>query len=135
MNRPDDDRYRRGIEVLRRLSGEAIEQVSSRVAEVAPDFARMTIEFPFGDLYSREHLDLRTREIAAVSALAALGRAPQLRAHVGTALNLGVTRTEIVELLMQVAIYGGFPAALNALADCHDLLVEPGAPGGSCRSS
>jgi 4-carboxymuconolactone decarboxylase len=121
---PDiDDRYRRGVAVLQRLSGESIEEVTNKVAEIAPDFARMTIEFPFGDLYSRVALDLRSREIAAVSALAALGRIPQLRVHVIAALNLGVTRQEIVELLMQVSIYAGFPPALNALAECHDLLV------------
>ena len=119
-----DDRYRRGIDVLQRLSGESIEQVTNKVAEIAPDFARMTIEFPFGDLYSRGVLDLKTREAAAISALAALGRIPQLRVHVTAALNLGITREQIVELLMQVSIYAGFPPALNALAECHDLLVE-----------
>jgi 4-carboxymuconolactone decarboxylase len=119
-----DDRYRRGIDVLQRLSGESIEQVTNRVAEIAPDFARMTIEFPFGDLYTRKALDLRSREIAAVSALAALGRLPQLRVHIIAALNLGVAREEIVELLMQISIYAGFPPALNALAECHDLLIE-----------
>jgi 4-carboxymuconolactone decarboxylase len=119
-----EDRYRRGVAVLQRLSGESIEQVTNKVAEIAPDFARMTIEFPFGDLYSRAALDLRSREIAAVSALAALGRMPQLRVHVIAALNLGVAREEIVELLMQISIYAGFPPALNALAECHDLLVD-----------
>ena len=119
-----DERYRRGVDVLQRLSGDSVEQVTNKVAEIAPDFARMTIEFPFGDLYSRAALDLRSREIAAVSALAALGRMPQLRVHVIAALNLGVAREEIVELLMQISIYPGFPPALNALAECHDLLVE-----------
>lgn len=121
----NDDRYRRGVHVLRRLSGEAIEQVTNKVAEIAPDFARMTIEFPFGDLYSRGALGLEAREVAAISALAALGRIPQLRVHVTAALNLGLSREEVVEILMQVSIYAGFPPALNALAECHDLLTEP----------
>ena len=119
-----DDRYRRGVEILQRLSGNGVEQVTNKVAEVAPDFARMTIEFPFGDLYARGAIDLRTREVAAIAALAALGRIPQLRVHVGAALNLGVGRDEVVEILMQTAIYAGFPPALNALAECHDLLVD-----------
>lgn len=118
-----NDRYRRGVDMLQKLSGESIEQIANKVAEVAPDFARMTIEFPFGDLYSRGILDLKTREAAAISALAALGRIPQLRVHVTAALNLGMTRAEIVELLMQISIYAGFPPALNAIAECHDLLV------------
>ena len=123
MNIPDE-RYRRGVEILQRLSGNGVEQVTNKVAEVAPDFARMTIEFPFGDLYSRGVIDLRTREVAAIAALAALGRIPQLRVHVGAALNLGIGRDEVVEILMQTAIYAGFPTTLNALAECHDLLVD-----------
>ena len=120
--RVEDERYRRGVEILRRLSGNGAEQVTNKVAEVAPDFARMTIEFPFGDLYSRAGVDLRTREFAAVAALAALGRLPQLRVHVAAALNLGCAKAELVEILMQTAIYAGFPPALDALAECHDLL-------------
>jgi 4-carboxymuconolactone decarboxylase len=124
------DRYRTGVEILNRLTGGTPEHLTSRVAEIAPDFARMTIEFPFGDLYARRTLDLKTREIAAVAALAAVGSAaPQLRVHVSAALKLGVSRDEIVEIMMQTAIYAGFPAALNALAGCHDLLTD-----GECRS-
>jgi len=122
----ENDRYRRGVEILRRLSGNGAEQVTNKVAEVAPDFARMTIEFPFGDLYARGAIDLRTREVAAIAALAALGRMPQLRVHVAAALNLGCAREEVVEVLMQTAIYAGFPTALNALAECHDLLTGEG---------
>ena len=129
-----DERYRRGVEILQRLAGNRLEPVTNKVAEVAPDFARMTIEFPFGDLYSRGAIDLRTREVAAIAALAALGHLPQLRVHVAAALNLGWTREEVVELLMQTAIYAGFPPALNALAECHDLLaqVEEAAPARPC---
>lgn len=120
----DDDRYRRGVEILQLLSANRLEPVANKVAEVAPDFARMTIEFPFGDLYSRGALDLRSREVAAIAALASLGAIPQLRVHVAAALHLGCAREEVVEILMQTAVYAGFPAALNALAECHDLLVQ-----------
>jgi len=120
-----DERYRRGVEILQRLAGDGPEQTANRVAEIAPDFARMTIEFPFGDLYSRGALDLRTREIAAVAVLAALGRISQLRIHVRAALHVGCTCEEVVEVLMQTAIYAGFPPALTALAECHDLLSRP----------
>lgn len=120
-------RYLKGVEILEAVTGNPAEQLTSRVAELAPDFARMTIEFPFGDLYARDALDLRTREVAAIAALAALGTAaPQLRVHVAAALHLGLAREEVVEILMQTAIYAGFPAALNALAASHDLLVDRG---------
>jgi 4-carboxymuconolactone decarboxylase len=120
------ERYRRGVDIIQQLSSGSLEHfLTSRVAEVAPDFARMAIEFPFGDLYSRGNLAFRDREIAAISALATLGHAgPQLRTHVAAAMTQGVSKAEIVEVLMQSAVYAGFPAALNALAGCHDLLAE-----------
>lgn len=120
------ERYRRGVDVAARLSPGGLEQfLASHVAEIAPDFARMAVEFPLGDLYTRDGLDLRAREIVAIAALASIGHgAPQLRAHVQAAMRLGVGREEIIEILMQTAIYAGFPAALNALADCHDLLAD-----------
>lgn len=86
------------------------------LADIAPDFADYLLEFPFGDIYSRPGLDLKSREIATIAALAAMGNAaPQLRIHIQAALNVGVTREEIVEVLMQMAVYAGFPAALNGL--------------------
>ena len=72
------ERYRRGVDIAAATCpAESLEQfLTSKVAEVAPDFARMAIEFPFGDLYARDVLDLRDREIAAIAALAALGTRP-----------------------------------------------------------
>lgn len=120
------ERYLRGIEIAEQLAADKIDEfLTSRVAELAPDFARMAIEFSLGDLYSREGLDMRSREIVAISSLAVLGDAgPQLRIHLRAALRLGVTKAEIIEILMQSAIYAGFPAALNALSSCHDLLTD-----------
>ena len=120
-----DERYRRGVEILQRLSGNTIVQSASKVAEIAPDFARMTIEFSLGDLYSRGAVDLCAREMAAIAVLAATGRTTQLRVHVAAALHVGCTREQVVEILMQTAIYAGFPPALDALTECHDLLAAP----------
>ena len=128
-----NERYMRGIDVLQELASGPLEEfLTSRVAEVAPDFARMAIEFPFGDLYARDGLDLQTREIVAIAALASLGQAKQLRMHVAATLQLGLSRAAIVEILMQSAVYGGFPAALNALAECHDLLTDDDCLGSRC---
>ena len=120
------ERYIRGIEIAEQLAAEKLDEfTTSRVAELAPDFARMAIEFPLGDLYAREGLDLRSREIVAISSLAALGNAgPQLRIHIRAATTIGLSKPEIIEILMQTAIYAGFPAALNALSSCHDLLTD-----------
>lgn len=129
------ERYMRGIDIAERLAaGKVAHFVESGVAEIAPDFARMTIEFAFGDLYARDALDIRSRELIAIAVLAASGRAgPQLRIHVESAASSGIKKAEIVETLMQTALYAGFPAALNALADCHDLLTDHNCLGDRCR--
>ena len=111
-----DARYLRGLEKLREIDGDAGQRVIDALAPIAPDFARYLIEFPFGDIYSRPNLDLKSREIAVVAALTAMGNAaPQLKVHVHGALNVGCSRDEIIEVMMQMAVYAGFPAALNGL--------------------
>jgi 4-carboxymuconolactone decarboxylase len=107
----------------------------NRVAEVAPDFVRLAIGFAYGEVFSRPGLDLKFRELNAISAYAALGTMPvQLRVHVAAALHLGWSRAEIVEVLIQTALHAGIPAALNALSECHDLLVEQDGYCESCDS-
>jgi len=102
--------------VLSEIDGEAGEKVIDSLADIAPDFARYVLEFPFGDIYSRPGLDIRAREIATIAALTALGNAtPQLKVHIAAGLNVGISRDEIVETIMQMAVYAGFPAALNGL--------------------
>lgn len=131
------DRYRRGVDIVQHLCAGKLEQfLAGKVAEVAPDFARMAVEFPFGDLYARDVLDLRSREIAAIASLATRGDAvAPLRNHVAAALNLGLGKAELVEVLMQTAIYAGFPSALAALNACHDLLTdEADCQAASCRA-
>lgn len=119
------ERYLRGVEILQQIGLSGRDAATNRVAELAPDFARMAIEFPYGDLWSRSELDMATRELAAIAALAAIGHAlPQLRTHVMAALNLGCTRGQIIEILMQTAVFAGFPAALNATESCQDLLAD-----------
>src|SRR5664279_5579630 len=109
-----NDRFESGLAKLREIDGEAGERVIEALKDIAPDLARYTIEFPFGDVYSRPGLDLKSREIAVVASLTALGNAaPQLKVHIHGALNVGCSQQEIVEIIMQMAVYAGFPAALN----------------------
>jgi 4-carboxymuconolactone decarboxylase len=123
------DRYRRGWEKLKEVDGEAGERVIESLKDIAPDFARYLIEFPFGDIYSRPGLDLKSREIAVVAALTALGNAaPQLKVHIHGALNVGCTEQEVVEVIMEMAVYAGFPAALNGLSAAKEFFAERG-PG------
>ena len=117
-------RYERGLARLQQIDGEGGVKVVESLAGIAPDFARLLIEFPFGDIYSRPGLDLRSREIAVVAALTAMGNAaPQLKVHIQGALNVGVTRAEVVEVIMQMAVYAGFPAALNGLAAAREVFA------------
>ncbi|OPY92669.1 MAG: Carboxymuconolactone decarboxylase family protein [Syntrophaceae bacterium PtaU1.Bin231] len=126
------DRFQRGWEKLKEVDGEAGEKVIESLKDIAPDFARYVIEFPFGDVYSRPSLDLKSREIAVVAALTALGTAaPQLKVHIHGALNVGCTRTEVVEVIIQMAVYAGFPAALNGLFAAKDVFAERDAAGKS----
>jgi len=111
-----ESRFDRGQRALSRIDGHAGEKVITSLADIAPDFARYVIEFPFGDIYCRPGLGLRDREIATIAALTALGHAaPQLKVHIEAGLNVGLSRDEIVEVIMQMAVYAGFPAALNGL--------------------
>ena len=120
-----NDRYRRGWEKLKEVDGEAGERVIESLKDIAPDFARLLIEFPFGDIYSRPGLDLKSREIAVVAALTALGNVtPQLKVHIHGALNVGCTEQEVVEVIMQMAVYAGFPAALNGLFAAKEVFAE-----------
>jgi 4-carboxymuconolactone decarboxylase len=110
------DRYLTGWQKLAEIDGEQGEKVVQALKDISPDFAEMLIEFPFGDVYSRPGLDLKSREIATVAALTAMATAaPQLKVHIHGALNVGCTRQEIIEIMIQMAVYAGFPAALNGL--------------------
>ncbi len=120
-----ESRLERGRRRLAEIDGAAGERVIASLADIAPDFATYLLEFPFGDIYSRPGLDLRGREIATIAALTALGNAtPQLKVHIEAGLNVGLTRDEIVEILMQMAVYAGFPAALNGLFAAKEVFAQ-----------
>ncbi|GLK85233.1 carboxymuconolactone decarboxylase family protein [Ancylobacter defluvii] len=127
MSNPDDSRFEKGREALARIDGEAGQKVVDALKDIAPDFARLLIEFPFGDIYTRPGLDLRSREVATIAALTALGTAaPQLKVHIAAGLNVGLSREEIVETIMQMAVYAGFPAALNGLFVAKEVFAARG---------
>lgn len=124
-----EDRFERGVEILFKMSPDKSDIVTNRLAEVAPDFARLVIEYAFGAIFSRSVLDMRSRELVAISVLTARGDSIlPLRAHVTSALNFGISREEVVEAMMQVSIYSGFPIVIEALTACHDLLTMPEDP-------
>jgi 4-carboxymuconolactone decarboxylase len=116
------ERYDRGLRRLQQVDAEQVCRIIAGLRDIAPDFATYLIEFPFGDIYSRPGLELKTRQIATVAALTAMGTAePQLKVHIHGALNVGCTREEITEVIMQMAVYAGFPAALNGLSAAKEV--------------
>ena len=117
-----ETRYERGLRKLAEIDGEQGERIVAGVRDIAPDFATYLIEFPFGDIFSRPGLDLRTRELATVAGLTAMGTVlPQLKVHIEGALNVGASQAEIVEVIIQMAVFAGFPAALNGLAAAREV--------------
>ncbi|MCU0632680.1 MAG: carboxymuconolactone decarboxylase family protein [Methanolinea sp.] len=119
-----DERFERGKEQLEKMHGRGVDAMLDNLKEIAPALGRYTIEFPYGDILCRPDLDLKSRQIATVAALTALGNAPvQLNAHISMALNVGCTREEIVEVITQMAVYAGFPAALNGMAVAKEVFA------------
>ena len=109
-------RREKGIEKMNQVLGKGGDIVINKLKDIAPDFGDMIIEFAYGDIYNRPGLDMKSREIASVAALTVMGNViPQLKVHIQGALNVGCSETEIVEVIMQMSAYGGFPAALNAM--------------------
>lgn len=123
----ENERYTRGLDVLRKIGGADFDGPISRLARISPDMAGFTVTFPYGDILSRPGLDLRTRQICTVSAVMALGSAqPQLRFHMDGLLNAGGTPGDLVELLMLATATLGFPVAINAIGIVREIFAERG---------
>jgi 4-carboxymuconolactone decarboxylase len=114
-----------GREVQKKLWGDRIASGGGPpAAQVAPEFFELVAKFCFGMFWARPGLDLRSRSLCTVAQLAALGKTEELRGHLAGALNLGIRREELVEVLMQTACYAGVPAAVNALSAAQPVLGE-----------
>ena len=121
----NNKRYQDGLKKLQEIDGEAGQKVIDSLATISPDLAKYTIEFAFGDIYPRAGLDLKSRELATVAALTAMGSSlPQLNVHINGALNVGCTPQEVTEVIIQMAVYAGFPAALNAMQVAKEVFIE-----------
>jgi 4-carboxymuconolactone decarboxylase len=113
----DETLRARGERLLRKIDGDKVaDNLLREYEDVAPDFTRYLVEFAFGEIYARDG-DLRHKEIVAIASLATMGGCDrQLETHVNGAFNVGLTEAEIVEAVMTLIPYIGFPKALNAMA-------------------
>jgi 4-carboxymuconolactone decarboxylase len=116
------DYLARGREVAGKLWGARAGGQELPAQKLAPEFFALVAQFVFGMFWSRPNLDLRSRSLCTVAQLAALGKTEELRGHLMGARNLGITREELIEVLMQTACYAGVPAAVNALNAAADVL-------------
>ncbi|MFB6723846.1 carboxymuconolactone decarboxylase family protein [Kribbella sp. NPDC056345] len=119
------DRYERGKEKLVEVDGQHGLDVIESLRDIAPDLGRYIVEFAFGDVYYRPWLSMPQRQLVTIGALTAFGdTAPQLRVHLGAALNVGLSRAQVIETLIHVVSYAGFPRVLNAVAVARQVFEE-----------
>lgn len=117
-------RYEKGKEVLESIQERPVEEIFKEIDDVAPDLGRFVVEFPYSEIYTRPEVDLKTRELCTVVALTVLGTIPQLKDHINAALNVGNSKTEIVEIIMQMSAYCGFPKAINGVVAAKEVFDE-----------
>lgn len=131
-------RYRKGMETLTKITATSGAAVVESLRDIAPDLADWIIAFSYGDVLSRGNLDLKSRQLATVAALTAMGTAaPQLRVHINGALNVGCEKAEIIEVILQMAVFAGFPAAINGIHAARDVFddQQPAASASASRPS
>lgn len=117
-------RYEKGKKVLEDIQERSVEEIFKDLEDVAPDMSRFVVEFPYSEIYTRSEVDLKTRELCTVAALTVLGTTPQLKDHIAAALNVGNSPTEIVEIIMQMSAYCGFPKSINGVVAAKEVFDE-----------
>ncbi len=117
-------RYEKGKKCIEDIQKRSVEEIFKELDEISPDLSRFVIEYPYSEIYTRDELDLKTREICTVSALTVLGTIPQLKEHINAALNVGNSPEEIVEIIMQMSAYCGFPKSINAMMAAKEVFTE-----------
>lgn len=120
-----NERYTRGWEKLMQIDGEGGKRVIESMRDIAPDLRKYVVEFAFGEIYSREVLDLKQRQLITVASLTTQGGCePQLNVHINAALNVGLTPNEVIEAIMHCIPYTGFPRVLNAVFVAKEIFEE-----------
>jgi 4-carboxymuconolactone decarboxylase len=125
----NSETYKKGLALLNHLhGGQAGEKMVEAQKDICPDFATMTIEWAMAGIMARPGLDLLTREYLVIASCVTLGHAvPQLRAHIESAVKLGATKEQIVEVILQVMFYAGGAAVANALNIANEVFKARGA--------
>jgi 4-carboxymuconolactone decarboxylase len=121
----DQKRHDKGLEIRKSVLGEAyVSNALKSVDDFNRPFQEMLNEYCWGTVWGREELPRKTRSMLNIAMIAILNRQHEFRAHLKGALTNGVTRDEIREILMQVAIYGGMPAAVDSFRIAREVFAE-----------
>jgi 4-carboxymuconolactone decarboxylase len=121
----DKKRFEKGWENLMKIDGEGGKRVIDSLMDIAPDLGNYVVEFAFGDIYSREGLDLQQRQLITISSLTTQGGCePQLNVHINAALNVGLSPKQVVEAIIHCIPYTGFPRVLNAIFVAKQIFIE-----------
>jgi len=123
-NMNQSERKQKGLQIISELSGGAGQPALEALQKDFPFLADATLEYSLADVWGRKVLDPKTRQLVAVSAFAAQGTLPQMKIHAGYALNLGVTRDELKEVIYLTTVHSGFPRALNAATALKEVFDE-----------
>ncbi|WP_107949535.1 carboxymuconolactone decarboxylase family protein [Lysinibacillus parviboronicapiens] len=121
------ERFTKGLATIKHYitEEEATRLVDSdTLADIAPDLRKMIIEFAYGDVYSRPGLEAKSRALVVITAVVTQGAEPQTKTHIKRGLHAGLTPTEIVEALLQLVPYIGFPRVQNALTMAQQVFQE-----------
>ncbi|MFJ7735712.1 carboxymuconolactone decarboxylase family protein [Lysinibacillus sp. NPDC097287] len=121
------ERFTKGFETIKQYvtEEEATRMVEhDALADIAPDLRKMIVEFAYGDVYSRPGLDAKSRALVVITAVVTQGAALQTKTHITRGLHAGLTPTEIVEALLQLVPYIGFPRVQNALTIAKQVFQE-----------
>jgi 4-carboxymuconolactone decarboxylase len=126
----DDDLYKRGMAVRRQVLGDAyVDKATSNVDDFNRDFQRIVTEYCWGEVWTRQVLTNKQRSLNNLCIIATLNRAAEFEIHVRGALRNGCTPEEIRDTLIQVAVYAGIPAGVEAFRIARKVLMEEGALG------
>jgi 3-oxoadipate enol-lactonase/4-carboxymuconolactone decarboxylase len=130
MTRPDgaglsdEQRYDQGMEVRRAVLGDAhVDRAVAGTVPLTADFQDLITRYAWGDIWSRPGLARRERSVAVLTALIALGHHEELAMHLRAAIRNGLTQDEIIEVILQSAIYCGVPAANTAFRIAKDVFA------------
>ncbi|RNB92469.1 carboxymuconolactone decarboxylase family protein [Brevibacillus fluminis] len=120
-----NERFERGWAKLMEVDGEGGQRVIDSLQDIAPDLGSYIVEFVFGEIYPRQGLDLKQRQLVTIASLATQGGCePQLHVHINAALNVGLTPKEVIEAITHCVPYAGFPRALNAIFVAKRVFAE-----------